>query len=44
MPPTSVTSALVKPAGASLKVKVTSELLSPSLSAASAMSTVTVGF
>ena len=34
----------VKPTGASLKVKVTTELLSLSLSAPSTMSTVTVGF
>ena len=44
MPPTAVMSAAVKSTGASLKVKVTTELLSPSLSAASTMSTVTVGF
>ena len=37
-------SAAVKSTGASLKVKVTTELLSLSLSAASTMSTVTVGF
>ena len=44
VPPTAVMSAAVKSTGASLKVKVTTELLSPSFSAASTMSTVTVGF
>ena len=44
VPPTAVMSAAVKSTGASLKVKVTTELLSLSLSAASTMSTVTVGF
>ena len=44
VPPTAVMSAVVKSVGASLKVKVTVELLSPSLSEASTMSTVTVGF
>ena len=43
VPPTSVTSALPKPVTASEKVIVTSELLSPSLSAASVMTTVAVG-
>ena len=44
VPPTAVMSAAVKSTGASLKVKVTTELLSLSLSDGSTMSTVTVGF
>ena len=43
VPPTSVMSAAVKSVGASLKLKVTSELVSPSFSVASAKSTLTVG-
>ena len=43
VPPTSATSALLKPVTASLKVIVTAELLSVSLSAASVMTTAAVG-
>ena len=43
VPPTTSRSASVKPVGASLKVKVTSELASVSLRDPSAMATVTVG-
>ena len=43
VPPATVTSAAVKPVGASEKVKVTSETLSPLLSSVSTISTVTLG-
>ena len=43
VPPSTVTSSAVKPVGASLKLKVTSELVSPSFRLPSTMSTVTVG-
>ena len=43
VPPTTVTSAAVKPVGASLKVKVTCEVVSPLLSAVSTILTVTLG-
>jgi hypothetical protein len=42
-PPSTSRSSTVKPVGASLKVKVTSELAVASLSALSAIATVTVG-
>ena len=43
VPPTAVMSAAVKPVGASLKVKVTADTLSATLSAASTILTVRVG-
>ena len=43
VPPTAVMSAAVKPVGASLKVKVTADTLSATLSAASIMFTTNVG-
>ena len=42
-PPTASISAAVNPTGTSLKVKVTTELVSPSFSESSAMSTLSVG-
>ena len=43
LPPLTVSPAALKPTGASLKVKVTSDVVPATLSAASAMTTVTLG-